>query len=172
MGEFVLAESKDSSFAVHTCQQPWRNANDRMRVNRAVSIKSQYGRVSVQQSGVLKVGDNLEIVDDYHRSLSPQPLRQGFEIINDQIVWRLPELKVGASVNLQSKISTSENGATIHQGGYTTVGLLAQYAITPKVTLAANVNNVTDKRYLSSLFWTQSFYAAPRNASVSLSWKY
>jgi outer membrane receptor for ferric coprogen and ferric-rhodotorulic acid len=84
----------------------------------------------------------------------------------------MPQLKVGASVNVQSKIYTAENGATINQGGYTTLGLMAQYEITPKVTLAANVNNVTDKRYLSSLFWTQSFYAAPRNASVSLNWKY
>lgn len=84
----------------------------------------------------------------------------------------LPQLKVGASVNLQSDIHTQENGITIRQGGYTTVGLLAQYDITPKLTLAANLNNVTDKRYLSSLFWTQSFYAAPRNASVSLNWKY
>jgi outer membrane receptor for ferric coprogen and ferric-rhodotorulic acid len=49
---------------------------------------------------------------------------------------------------------------------------MAQYAISPKLLLAANVNNVTDKRYLSSLFWTQSFYAAPRNASVSLTWRY
>jgi outer membrane receptor for ferric coprogen and ferric-rhodotorulic acid len=84
----------------------------------------------------------------------------------------MPQLKVGASLNLQSKIYTEENGAVINQGGYTTVGLMARYEITPKLTLAANVNNVTDKRYLSSLFWTQSFYAAPRNASVSLNWKY
>jgi outer membrane receptor for ferric coprogen and ferric-rhodotorulic acid len=84
----------------------------------------------------------------------------------------MPQLKVGATINLQSKISTEENGVTIQQGGYTTAGLLAQYDITPKLTLAANVNNLTDKRYLKSLYWTQSFYAAPRNASVSLNWKY
>ncbi len=52
------------------------------------------------------------------------------------------------------------------------MGLMAQYDITPKLTLAANLNNVTDKRHLASPFWTQSFYAAPRNASVSLNWKY
>jgi outer membrane receptor for ferric coprogen and ferric-rhodotorulic acid len=84
----------------------------------------------------------------------------------------MPQLKVGAIVNVQSKIYTTENGAVIRQGGYTTVGLMGQYEITPKLTLSANLNNVTDKRYLTSLFWTQSFYAAPRNASVSLNWKY
>ena len=84
----------------------------------------------------------------------------------------LPQLKVGATVNTQSKIHTGENGVTISQGGYTTMGLMAQYEITPKLTLSTNINNVTDKRYLTSLLWTQSYYAAPRNASVSLNWKY
>lgn len=84
----------------------------------------------------------------------------------------LPQLKVGASVNVQSHIYTEENGVVISQGGYTTAALMAQYAITPKITLSANLNNITDKRYLTSLFWTQSFYAAPRNGSVSLTWKY
>jgi outer membrane receptor for ferric coprogen and ferric-rhodotorulic acid len=98
--------------------------------------------------------------------------RRTFKAATTYRLDAMPALKVGASVNLQSKIHTEENGATINQGGYTTVGLMAQYAISPKLLLAANVNNVTDKRYLSSLFWTQSFYAAPRNASVSLTWKY
>jgi outer membrane receptor for ferric coprogen and ferric-rhodotorulic acid len=84
----------------------------------------------------------------------------------------LPALKVGASVNLQSKISLDDGVAVIRQGGYATVGLMAQYEITPKITLSANLDNVTDNRHLASLYWDQSFYAAPRNGSVSVNWKY
>jgi outer membrane receptor for ferric coprogen and ferric-rhodotorulic acid len=84
----------------------------------------------------------------------------------------LPALKVGAIVNVQSKIYLDDDVAVMRQGGYTTVGLMAQYEITPKLILSANLNNVTDKRHLASLYWNQSFYAAPRNGSVSLNWRY
>ena len=84
----------------------------------------------------------------------------------------LPALKVGATLNLQSKIYLDDGVAVIHQGGYATLGLMAQYAITPKLTVSANLNNVTDNRHLASLYWNQSFYAAPRNGSVSLNWRY
>lgn len=84
----------------------------------------------------------------------------------------LPALKVGASVNWQSKIYLDDVVAVIRQGSYATVGLMAQYDINPHLKLNANLNNVTDKRHLTSLYWDQSYYAAPRNASVSLNWTY
>ena len=37
---------------------------------------------------------------------------------------------------------------------------------------SVNLNNVTDKKYLTSLYWTQSLYAAPRNGSATLTWTY
>ena len=84
----------------------------------------------------------------------------------------LPQLKVGASLNWQSRIHLVDPGAVIRQGAYATIGLMAQYDIRPHLTLSANVNNVTDKTYLTSLYWNQSFHAAPRNGSVSLTWSY
>ncbi len=84
----------------------------------------------------------------------------------------LPALKVGASVNWQSRIHLDEAAAVIRQGAYATVGLMAQYEINPHLKLTANLNNVTDKRHLASLYWSQSFYAPPRNGSVSLNWSY
>jgi len=84
----------------------------------------------------------------------------------------LPQLKVGASINWQSRVHLVEPVTVFRQGGYTTVGLMAQYELSPQLRLSANLNNVTDKRYLTSLYWNQSFYAAPRNGSVSLTWTY
>jgi outer membrane receptor for ferric coprogen and ferric-rhodotorulic acid len=84
----------------------------------------------------------------------------------------MPQLKVGASVSWQSKIYLDDVVAVIRQGSYTSVGLMAQYDINPHLKLSANVNNLTDNRHLTSLYWNQSYYAAPRNASVSLNWSY
>ncbi|SFU28845.1 TonB-dependent siderophore receptor [Pseudoduganella namucuonensis] len=85
----------------------------------------------------------------------------------------LPQLKVGANANWQDDIHRDEGGGTvIRQDAYATLGLMAQYELGKQVSLAVHLNNVTDKKYLTSLYWSQGYYAAPRNASATLSWKY
>ena len=49
---------------------------------------------------------------------------------------------------------------------------MARYDIDKQWSVSANLNNVTDEKYIASLYWDQAYYAAPRNASVSLNWKY
>ncbi|TWI51206.1 outer membrane receptor for ferric coprogen and ferric-rhodotorulic acid [Pseudoduganella flava] len=89
--------------------------------------------------------------------------------------YRLPTLPltVGVGAKWQDDIHRNEaDGAAIRQSAYTVLGLMARYDINRQLSLAVNVNNVTDKKYLTSLYWSQSYYAAPRNASVTLNWKY
>lgn len=87
-------------------------------------------------------------------------------------------LKVGASLNWQSDIfrdqGTSTSGATIvsRQGSYAVVNTLASYDIDAHFSVGLNVNNLFDRKYLTSLYWAQSYYAPSRNATVSLTWKY
>ncbi|NHZ79325.1 TonB-dependent siderophore receptor [Massilia sp. CCM 8695] len=85
----------------------------------------------------------------------------------------VPQLKVGANLNWQSDIEREqEPGVVTRQDSYAVLGLMARYEINRNVTLALNLNNVTDKKYLTSLYWKQAYYAAPRNASATLSWTY
>ncbi len=53
-------------------------------------------KVVVKNTGEVPLTD-LEIVDEYDKTLRPQPTRQGYEVVNGRIVWRLPRLEVGAS---------------------------------------------------------------------------
>jgi outer membrane receptor for ferric coprogen and ferric-rhodotorulic acid len=89
----------------------------------------------------------------------------------------LEELKVGANLSWQDDIhrdvSLADGSAgRIEQDSYALVGLMASYEIDPNWTLSANLDNLTDERYISSLYWEQGFYGAPRNASMTLSWNY
>jgi len=52
------------------------------------------------------------------------------------------------------------------------VDLSAGVDLTPKVRATVNVNNVFDKKYLTSLMWNQAFYAAPRAAYVRLAYTF
>ncbi|MCU1731578.1 MULTISPECIES: TonB-dependent siderophore receptor [unclassified Pseudomonas] len=93
--------------------------------------------------------------------------------------YRLPgaleRLTVGAGVNWQSNIHfTSESWmlpspSTYTQDDYATVGLMARYQLTSQWSATATVNNLFDKKYVSSLdenFYSGS-YGAPRNVMVT-----
>lgn len=94
--------------------------------------------------------------------------------------YRIPgleRLKLGASVNWQDDIYRNVpladgSQARAEQDGYALVNLMASYAIDPNWTVSANLNNLTDEKYFTSLYWDQAFYGAPRNASMTLSWAY
>ncbi len=86
-------------------------------------------------------------------------------------------LKVGANLTWQSdiyRVETLDSGATtqVRQKAYGLVNLMAQYDIDKNLSLSATLNNLTNEKYLTSLYWSQSYYGAPRNASLSLTWKY
>ncbi|WP_197408109.1 MULTISPECIES: TonB-dependent siderophore receptor [unclassified Guyparkeria] len=86
----------------------------------------------------------------------------------------LPKLTVGGQLRWQSDISREQyfaNGTT-RQDAYTVVDLMARYEVNKQVDVTLNVNNVTDEKYLTSLQWDQGYYGAPRNAMLSVNWKY
>ena len=56
------------------------------------------------------------------------------------------------------------------QDSYALVNLMLAYELTDDVTLTVNANNVTDEKYINSLYWAQGFYGAPANYSASVSW--
>jgi outer membrane receptor for ferric coprogen and ferric-rhodotorulic acid len=58
-----------------------------------------------------------------------------------------------------------------HQKSYAIVDLMAKYHFTDSLDLTVNANNVTDEKYLTSLYWAQGFYGAPANYSATISWR-
>jgi outer membrane receptor for ferric coprogen and ferric-rhodotorulic acid len=90
---------------------------------------------------------------------------------------RLEQLKVGAGVNWQGNTSrtdvlTGTQAVTTVQQGYALLNLMARYDISKQVSITANLNNVTNKKYISSLYATQGYYGEPINGSVAINWKY
>ena len=85
----------------------------------------------------------------------------------------LGSLKVGGGLNWQDDISrTHSAGHRIEQEAYATLQLFANYKVTEQLSFSLNGENLTDEKYISSLYWDQGFYAAPRNFSASVNWRY
>jgi outer membrane receptor for ferric coprogen and ferric-rhodotorulic acid len=90
-------------------------------------------------------------------------------------------LSLGLNVRWQSSISRlqgtvadgfSNAGADIvtEQDAYAIADLLVKYQVNDAVSLNFNVLNISDEKYLTSLYWAQSYYGAPRSFSASVSW--
>ncbi|WP_225920024.1 TonB-dependent siderophore receptor [Pseudomonas vanderleydeniana] len=84
----------------------------------------------------------------------------------------LPQAKVGTRVSWQSAVQ-NDTYSSIRQNPYAVIDLMASYDIDSHWSTSLNVNNITDQKYLVSLYsGTASNYGAPRNVTASLSWKY
>ena len=99
--------------------------------------------------------------------------RQTLRLSSTVDVAAVPGLQLGASLKWQSAFSRDEGASGVtRQDAYALVDLMARYALSKQWSLSANLNNLTDEKYIGSLMWSQGYYAAPRGVSVSLNWKH
>ena len=135
--------------------------------------------VEFELAGELARGWNASVnytklaIKDEHGAAARQFIpRQLLRLSSTYRVPTVDGLQIGASLNWQDDTSVEDGDTTVRQPAYAVLGLMARYRLNRHLDLALNVNNATDKKYLTSLYWTQSYYAAPRNASVTLNWTY
>lgn len=105
-----------------------------------------------------------------------------FKLAATYDIAQLEGLSLGVNMRWQDDISREQGtvGAGFANAGdpiitkqdaYAIVDLMARYAFTDNVSLTVNANNITDEKYLNSLYWAQGFYGAPANYSATVSWK-
>ena len=85
--------------------------------------------------------------------------------------YRLNKWKMGAGVTWQSDIYRVDSGVKVTQDSYALLNLMAGYDFTRNLSATLNVYNVANENYINSLYWSQGYYGAPRNAMLSVSWK-
>ncbi|RUO76299.1 TonB-dependent siderophore receptor [Idiomarina seosinensis] len=95
----------------------------------------------------------------------------------------MPELKIGATYQWQDATSRVQGtvgdmyenaGETIitRQSAYGLLGLMASYKVNDHLSFRVNGYNVTDEKYLNSLYWAQGFYGAPANYSATVTYTF
>jgi outer membrane receptor for ferric coprogen and ferric-rhodotorulic acid len=85
-----------------------------------------------------------------------------------------PAVSFGIGGRWQSDISNKEDYvkyARVRQGSYAVLNAFAAWDITPDLTLRANVSNLTDTKYIQSLY-SVSYYGPPRQYALSLDWRF
>lgn len=82
-------------------------------------------------------------------------------------------LTIGGGARWQGDIYTDNagpNAVRFTQEAYTVVDLMARYPLSKDLTLSANLNNVFDKEYYTTVY--TGYYGTPRHLRVSLSYKF
>jgi outer membrane receptor for ferric coprogen and ferric-rhodotorulic acid len=98
-------------------------------------------------------------------------------------VWNAPQLKglrFGALARwqddiyqVQSLVLADGTPVITRQDAYATLGLMAGYRFQSGWDATLNVDNVTDKKHLASLYWKdQGFYAPPRSVSLTVRYRF
>jgi outer membrane receptor for ferric coprogen and ferric-rhodotorulic acid len=79
----------------------------------------------------------------------------------------------GLSGRWQSDISKVDEytSGTVRQDSYAILNAFARWDVTDKMTVRANLANVTDEKFITSLYQI-GFYGAPRTSSVSASYRF
>jgi len=102
---------------------------------------------------------------------------QTFKLATSYRLPQLEKLKLGANVRWQANISRDQ-GDTIQatdietkQDAYALFNVMASYEFNDDLSAQLNVNNITNEKYLTSLYWAQGYYGAPRSYQLSVSYK-
>lgn len=148
--------------------------------------QSIYAGIDVKSKGVEfeatgKLGDDVDLVFGYTAmrldglngsdTYSWVPRRTA----NLLLSGRLPSYKalsLGIGGRWQSNIFNVEtDGYRVRQGGYAVVNAFAAWDVLPNLTVRANVDNLTDEKYINTLRYS-GYYGAPRNYTLSLDWRF
>lgn len=81
----------------------------------------------------------------------------------------LPSVRIGLGAKYQSDIAKDDTVLT--QASYTTINMFAAWDITDALDIQLNANNVTDEKYLTSLYYV-GFYSAPANYSLGVNYTF
>ncbi|MCB1755923.1 MAG: TonB-dependent siderophore receptor [Gammaproteobacteria bacterium] len=85
----------------------------------------------------------------------------------------LPALRLGVAGKWQDDISTVDDvtGTAIKQDAYVLLDGFVAYDISESASIKLNVKNITDEKYITSLYQV-GYYGAPRSAYISLDYKF
>lgn len=116
---------------------------------------------------------SLELEDDDGEDTYHWVPRETANIALNVVIPNVETVTLGVSGRWQSKTSRVDGytGVNIRQSDYWVLNTFARWAIDHHSTLQLNVDNLTDKKYISSLYEI-GYYAAPRTYSVSYSYAF
>lgn len=121
----------------------------------------------------------LGIVDPDGHNVRTYVPRRTFRLSTVYRVPALEGLRVGATLRWQDRIYRDQQDVALdgreiytRQGSYAVLGLMAGYDADAHWSATLNLDNVTNRKYITSLYWAQGYYSAPRSAMLNVRYRF
>lgn len=116
---------------------------------------------------------SLELKDEQNADMYEWVPRRTVNLALTTKVPGVSALRLGLNGKWQSDISKVDEytGVLIRQDSYARLNAFASWDITEQMDVRVNANNITDEKYITSLYQI-GFYGAPRNYSVSVGYRF
>jgi outer membrane receptor for ferric coprogen and ferric-rhodotorulic acid len=111
----------------------------------------------------------LDVEDENGDKANEWAARNVVNFSMDYTLPQLPDVSVGLGGRWQSK--TKNVDYNVEQDAYLVVNAFASWDVSDDLTLRANINNLTDEKYINSLA-TVGYYGAPVNGSVNVTYRF
>ncbi|WOT03680.1 TonB-dependent siderophore receptor [Shewanella youngdeokensis] len=142
-----------------------------------------YKGIDVESKGVEveltgKLTENLNVVlaytfidveDDEGNEANEWAARNVVNFSVDYTLPKMPEIAIGIGGKWQSETRNADYN--VDQDAYLLMNAFARWDMTERLSIRANINNLTDEKYISSLA-TVGAYGAPMNGSVNLTYRF
>ncbi|WP_156641599.1 TonB-dependent siderophore receptor [Noviluteimonas gilva] len=120
---------------------------------------------------------HMQLVDEDGQNTRDYVPRDTFRVATTVEIPQVAGLSFGGTLRWQSQIHVDDvlpDGAPVRveQDAYALLGLMARYEFADRWTATLNLDNVTDEKYYPSLYWNQAFWAAPRNVSLTVAYRF
>lgn len=120
------------------------------------------------------------LADDTGTDPRPYVPHRTLKLSSSFVVLPAYDLRLGGDVRWQNSTYYVDSGVTtpagasgvVSQPSYAVLDLLANMRLTDHLQAYLNVHNIADRKYLASLLWGQAYYAAPRNVTLSVNYKF
>ncbi|MBU2894703.1 TonB-dependent siderophore receptor [Colwellia sp. D2M02] len=111
----------------------------------------------------------MDIEDAEGENTSAWEPKNSVKFSLDYTLPTMPELMVGLGGRWQSK--TENATGVVKQGSYLLVNAFARWNVSKSFAIQANIDNITDEKYITSLK-NVGFYGAPINGSVKATYSF
>jgi len=115
---------------------------------------------------------SLEIEDFAGEDARTFVPRETFKLGTRYSPSMLQGLEIGGTLKWEDDMYLDTGAGVISQDARAVLSAYASYAFLEHFEIALNIDNLTDQKYLTSLYWDQAFYAAPRSVTTTLRVRY
>lgn len=98
--------------------------------------------------------------------------RNSFKMLASWEPGWMPNLGLGLSARWQDDIHFDSAYGRISQDSYALLGGYVNYAFSDSLSMAINLDNITNEKYLSSVKYEQSYFSQPLNYRFTVNWNY